>query len=380
MKVICAPDSFKGCLSAVAVADAMAAGVLRALPACKVARMPLADGGEGTVDALVRARGGSFIRVAAHDPLGRPITAHIGRLDAYTFIAEMASASGLPLLRLEERDPFRASTHGTGDLIRAALDAGAREIILGVGGSATVDGGAGALQALGARLLDDAGNNVAPGNAGLSSLDRIDLSELDPRLCTVKLRVASDVRNPLTGPDGAAAVFGPQKGARPAEIPELERNLARFATVIARDLGIDLALRSGAGAAGGLTGGLLAIGALTEPGIDLVLEATHFDQALEGTDLVLTGEGRVDGQTARGKVISGVLGRASRRGVPVVALAGSVRGDELGPLYKAGLAAAFPIGDGPMSYSKAFARAAPLIRRAAEAVIRVWLASAAKAH
>jgi glycerate kinase len=380
MKVICAPDSFKGCLSAVAVADAMAAGVLRAMPACKVVRVPLADGGEGTVDALVGARGGSVLRVASHDPLGRPITSQIGNLDAYTFIAEMASASGLPLLRVEERDPFRASTHGTGELIQAALDAGAREIILGVGGSATVDGGAGALQALGARLLDAAGSDVMPGNTGLASLDRIDLSGLDPRLGAVKLRVASDVRNPLIGPEGAAAVFGPQKGARPTDIPILESNLERFATVVSRDLGIDLAFRSGAGAAGGLTGGLLAIGALAEPGIDLVLEATRFDQALEGTDLVLTGEGRIDGQTARGKVISGVLGRASRQGVPVVALAGSVRGDELGMLYKAGLAAAFSIGDGPMGYSKAFARAVPLIRRAAEAVIRVWLASPSKAH
>jgi glycerate kinase len=244
-----------------------------------------------------------------------------------------------------------------------------------VGGSATVDGGAGALQALGARLLDANDMSIGPGNAGLADLECIDLRDLDPRLAGVRLRVAGDVRNPLVGPDGAAAVFGPQKGARPADIQRLDRNLARFAAIVARDLGLDLASRPGAGAAGGLTAGLLAIGAIQEPGIDLVLDAIRFDRHMHGTDLVLTGEGRIDGQTARGKVISGVLTRASRHGIPVIALGGSVRGDELRALYDIGLTAALPIADGPMSYAKAFARAAPLLRRASENVVRLWLAS-----
>ncbi|MGH2347528.1 MAG: glycerate kinase, partial [Chloroflexota bacterium] len=219
MQVICAPDSFKGSLSAPKAAAAMAAGVTRGAPGSRTIVLPLADGGEGTVAVLVGARHGRLARVAARDPLDRPIRAEIGLLGDGVVAAEMALASGLPLLRLDERDPFRASTFGTGQLIRAALDHGARELILGVGGSATVDGGAGALQALGARLLNQEGQSIPPGNAGLAELAGIDLSQLDPRLRATRLRVACDVRNPLTGPNGAAAVFGPQKGARPSDIP-----------------------------------------------------------------------------------------------------------------------------------------------------------------
>ncbi|HEY8284456.1 MAG TPA: glycerate kinase [Chloroflexota bacterium] len=375
MRVICAPDSFKGSLSAAEVAAAMAAGVIRAAPRAKTRQLPLADGGEGTVAALVAARGGTTLKVAARDPLNRSIEAAIGLLGGGVVVVEMASASGLPLLGLHERDPFRAGTFGTGQLIRAALDQGASEIILGVGGSATVDGGAGALAALGARLQDSGGHPVPPGNAGLADLAAIDLSDLDPRLRAVRLRVACDVRNPLVGPQGAAAVFGPQKGARPADIPVLEANLARLAAVLARDLGIRVADLPGAGAAGGLTAGLLAVGARSESGIELVLETLAFDRELDGATLVLTGEGRLDRQTAHGKVISGVLHHARRARVPVVALGGSVRAADLGPLYAAGLAAAFPITDGPMSYAKAFTRAAGLVRQASERVVRLWLAA-----
>jgi glycerate kinase len=378
MKFACAPDSFKGSLTAIEVADAMANGIARAAPGASVVRLPLADGGEGTVEALVGARGGTLLTVPAHDPLDRPVNAHIGRLDESTVVLEMASASGLPLLKLDERNPFISSTRGTGDLIRAALDIGATEIILGVGGSATVDGGAGALTALGARLLDSNDAPISPGNAGLADLARVDLAGLDSRLARVRLRVASDVRNPLIGPDGSAAVFGPQKGAKPSDIPRLDRNLARLADIVLRDVGLDIARRPGGGAAGGLTAGLLAIGATQEPGIDLVLDAVRFDSHVSDADLVLTGEGRVDAQTAQGKVISGVLHRAARLGVPVIALGGSVRGDELQPLYDLGLIAALPIADGPMSYAKAFARAAPLLRRSSENIARVWLASAAR--
>jgi glycerate kinase len=376
MKFLCAPDSFKGSLSAAAAAAAMAAGALHAAPRLTVLRVPLADGGEGTVDALVGARGGSKVSVDARDPLDRPIQAAIGLLGADTVVIEMAAASGLPLLRPEERDPFRASTYGTGQLLRAALDRGAREIILGVGGSATVDGGAGALQALGARLLDATGTEIPPGNVGLAQLDRLDLRGIDPRLAQVRLRIACDVRNPLTGPTGAAAVFGPQKGARPADIEVLDANLAKLAALLRRATGMDIASVPGAGAAGGLTAGLLAIGAATEPGIELILDATRFDDLLADADLVITGEGRLDRQTAQGKVVSGVVAHAARKKVPVVALAGSVRGGEIGSLYSAGLVAAFPITDGPLSHAKAFARAATLLRRSTESVVRLWMVAA----
>ena len=374
MKVLVAPDSYKGSLTAPAAAAAIAAGVRRARPAAQVAQIPLADGGEGTVEALVRARNGTTWNATVRDPLDRPVCAIAGSLGDASVVIEMAAASGLPLLGPDERDPFHASTFGTGQLIRAALDRGAREIILGVGGSATVDGGAGALQALGVRLLDRDGAEIGPGNAGLAGLDRIDASSLDARLPEVRLRVACDVRNPLVGPHGAAAVFGPQKGARASDIAVLDRNLARFARIVERDLGLAVADLPGAGAAGGLTAGLLAIGAGPEPGIDLVLEATGFAAQARDADLVLTGEGRIDGQTVHGKVISGVLARTQPCRVPVVALAGIVRSHELEDLYAAGLTAAFAISDGPATRQRHFEQAATLLERAAEAVMRLWSA------
>lgn len=375
MLVICAPDSFKGSLSAAKAAAAMAAGVARGAPRTQVVQLPLADGGEGTVAALVDARKGQVERVNVRDPLDRPIRAEIGLLGEGVVVAEMALASGLPLLRLDERDPFRTTTFGTGQLIGAALDRGASEIILGVGGSATVDGGAGALQALGARLLNADGRQIPQGNAGLADLAAIDLSELDPRLQATRIRVACDVRNPLTGSNGAAAVFGPQKGARPADIPILDANLAHFAEILSRDVRLKVVGVPGMGAAGGLTAGLLAIGGRAESGIELVLETLQFDRHVAAADLVLTAEGRIDRQSAQGKVISGVLAHAGRVGVPVVALGGSVRAGELTDLYAAGLTAAFPIADGPLTYAKAFARVETLLAQATERVVRLWLAA-----
>ncbi len=376
VKVVCAPDKYKGCLPADALAEAMAAGVLRALADCVVVRLPLADGGEGTLDALVAARGGKRLIVPSHDPLGRPIDAEIGDLGAGMFVVEMARASGLTLLRPDERDPFRASTFGTGELIRAALDRGATEIVVGAGGSATVDGGAGALMALGARLVDDNGRDIEPGNTGLAGLASVESSALRARLHDVSLRIANDVTNPLTGPEGAAAVYGPQKGASRAGIQVLDRNLARYAAIIARDTGVDIGSRPGAGAAGGLTAGLLLAGASLESGIELILDAVRFDEYLPGSDLVLTGEGRLDRQSIHGKVVSGVLAHATRHRIPVVALAGALKVRELGPLYAAGLTAALSVVDGPMTAAKAFARTGPLVQRAAEAVVRVLAAGA----
>jgi glycerate kinase len=375
MLVICAPDSFKGSLSAAKAAGAMAAGVARAAPGARVVRLPLADGGEGTVAALVGARNGHIEQVEVRDPLDRPIRADLGLLGDGVVVAEMALASGLPLLRLDERDPFRTTTYGTGQLIRAALDRGASEIILGVGGSATIDGGAGALQALGARLLNTEGKQIAQGNAGLAELVAIDTTDLDARLRSVRIRVACDVRNPLTGTNGAAAVFGPQKGARPADIPLLDANLAHFAEILAQDLDLKVTGMPGMGAAGGLTAGLSAIGGKAESGIELILETLQFDRHAEEADLVLTAEGRIDRQSAQGKVISGVLAHAGRLAVPVVALGGSVRAGELNGLYAAGLAAAFPIADGPITFAKAFARTESLLSQATERIIRLWLAA-----
>ncbi len=377
MHVICAPDKFKGSLTAEAVAEAMALGVGRAAPGCTAIRLPLADGGDGTVDALVSALGGTRMSVPCHDPLGRPMVAEIGDLGGGTFVIEMARASGLALLRPEELDPFHAGTYGTGELVLAAIKRGAKQIVLGAGGSATIDGGAGALMALGARLLDEDGRDVAPGNAGLARLASFDSSELKARMRGVTLRVANDVTNVLAGLEGAAAVYGPQKGAKRADIQVLDKNLLRFAAVASRDAGVDIASRPGSGAAGGLTAGLLLAGASLESGIELILDAVDFDARLPGTDLVLTGEGCIDGQSLRGKVVSGVVRHASAMHIPVVALGGVLRARELGPLYAAGLTAAVAIADGPMSPIKAFARAAPLVERAAEAVLRILLAGAA---
>lgn len=375
MKVIIAPDSFKGSLSAADAARAIAGGVRRAAPQAAVEQLPLADGGEGTVAALVQAAGGRLESAVVHDPIGRERAATFGLLRDDVAAIEMAAASGLPLLSHAERDPFGTGTRGTGELLRAALDHGVREIILGVGGSATVDGGAGALQALGARLLDAAGAPIGVGNAGLATLASIDLDGLDPRIRRVRLRVACDVQNPLTGPHGAAAVFGPQKGARPSNIAALDAHLAHFASIVRRDLGIDVSTAPGSGAAGGLTAGLLAIGATIEPGIDLVMSAMRFEEYLDGADLVITGEGRIDRQTMHGKVISGVLARARPRRVPVIALAGAVRHAELRPLYRAGLVAALAIETRPMSLRDAHAEAAHLLEQTAESALRLWLAA-----
>jgi glycerate kinase len=376
MKVVCAPDKFKGSLSADEIAAAMAAGACQAVPGCTAVRLPLADGGDGTLDALVAARGGRRVVVPSHDPLGRQIEADIGDLGAGTFVIEMARASGLALLRPEERDPFQTGTYGTGELICAALDLGATEIILGAGGSATVDGGSGVLMALGARLLDEQGHAIEAGNLGLAGIASIECSALRARLHGVSIRIANDVTNPLTGLNGAAAVFGPQKGARRADIQALDRNLARFAAVATRDTGIDIGSLPGTGAAGGLTAGLLLAGASLESGIELILDAVRFDEHLLGADLVLTGEGRIDSQSIQGKVVSGVLAHGSRQRIPVVALAGVLRSRELRPLYAAGLTAAVAVVDGPMTPAKAFARTGPLVQRMAESIVRVLAAGA----
>ncbi|MBP1773856.1 MAG: glycerate kinase, partial [Holophagaceae bacterium] len=326
MRIIVAPDSFKGSVSALGVAEAMARGIHAVFPDADVLKVPIADGGEGTVEALVAATGGRLMHTDVRGPLGDPVRAHWGISgDGTTAFLEMASASGLPLISKERRDPRVTSTFGTGELVKAALDAGLRKLVIGIGGSATNDGGAGMARALGVRFLDAEGRDLPDGGAALARLARVDLSDLDPRLVETSILVACDVDNPLCGPRGASAIYGPQKGATPAMVEELDAALGVFAAVAAAATGREVALRPGAGAAGGLGAGLLFFTpASLRPGVAIVLETTGFEALVQTADLVLTGEGRTDFQTAMGKAPVGVAAVARRHGVPVVCLSGGL--------------------------------------------------------
>lgn len=376
MHILIAPQEFKGSLTAVDVAHALAAGVRLADPNAAVDLAPLSDGGPGFLDAMLGATAGTRQTVIARDPLGRPVEAAIGLIDAgRTAIVESAEASGIKRLTPDELAPRRTSTAGVGDLILAALDAGVERLIVGVGGSATNDGGAGMAEALGARLRDGCGVELPLGGAGLRDLASIDASGIDPRLAAIDVLVASDVRNPLCGPDGASAVFGPQKGADAATVRDLDAALRHYAVRVALDLGVDVRDAPGAGAAGGLGAGLIAfLGARVRSGFDLVAEAIGLDARVHAADLVLTGEGRLDGQTGFGKTVSGVarLGRAA--GVPVVALCGG-----LAPGWQSLLAddltAAFSIVTAPMTLANAQRNAAELVTSAAEQVMRLTIAA-----
>ena len=364
MRIVVCPDSFKGSLSAVEAADAIVRGIRIGVAdaGVEVVSIPLADGGEGTVEALVRATGGCIRRVRVRDPLGREIDSFYGVLgDGRTAVVETAAASGLTLLAESERNPLATCTFGTGELIRAAAESGVERLIIGLGGSATNDAGAGAMTALGARFLDANGRDLPPGGGALVNLDRIELSAFEFPKDRVVVEVACDVNNPLVGPTGASVVFGPQKGASGEMVDRLDAGLARWAEVVKRDLGKDVAGLPGAGAAGGLGAALAAfLDAELRSGIDIVLEAVGFDEHLKGADLVITGEGRIDEQTRFGKAVGGVLRHASAAGVPVVAVAGSCAGD-LRPLYDAGLTAAFSIAPGPMSVAYSMSRASELL-------------------
>jgi len=322
-RVVIAPQSFKGSADAVAVASAIARGIRRVWPRAQCVELPLADGGEGTALALVRATRGEMRQARVHDPLGREIDAQWGVLgDGTTAVLEMAAASGLPLLQEEERDPRVTSTRGTGELILAAAASGAQRIVIGIGGSATNDGGAGMARAFGYRFFDAAGQDLPEGGVALAGLARIE-GQTDPRLVRPAIDVACDVRNPLLGPEGATAVYGPQKGATPEIQRQLEAALTRYADVVEAFVGRDVRSVPGAGAAGGLGAGLIAfLDARLVSGSALVLDAVSFDKRLVGADLVVTGEGRIDGQSVYGKLTHAVTIAAKRRGVPVVAVAG----------------------------------------------------------
>ena len=325
MKVVIAPNEFKGTLTAPQAAAAIALGVREVFPDADIVEIPVADGGEGTVDALVAAHWGEYRSVQVEGPLADPVVATYGLIDGgRTAVVELAAASGLSLIPLERRNPERTSTYGFGQVLGAVRKAGVGEVIAGIGGSATNDGGAGMAQALGYRLLDGAGRDLPRGGAALATLERIEPSGLDSGWRSVRVKVASDVTNPLTGPLGASAVYAPQKGADEAMVGRLDAALSRLAAVIERDLGKLVAEVPGAGAAGGTGAGLIAfLGANLVPGAPLIVEASGFEEKLKGADLVITGEGRVDSQTAYGKAPIEVAKRAQRATIPVLLLAGS---------------------------------------------------------
>jgi glycerate kinase len=375
MKILVAPDSFKGSARSPEVAAAMARGVRSVLPAAEVLELPVGDGGEGTLDALVAATGGSFTEHEVEGPLGAPVQARLGLLgDGETAFVEMAEASGLSLLKPEARDALRAGTFGTGQLLEAAVRTGRPRILIGIGGSATNDAGAGLLQALGVRLLVVSGADLERGGAALARLRTLDLQGFHPP-AGVELVVACDVTNPLTGPEGASAIYGPQKGASETQVAVLDQALAHFAAAAARELGNDLSSAPGAGAAGGLGFALCVfLGARMERGIDLVLRTIAFERHLENADLVLTGEGRFDRQTtAYGKTLAGIGRRAAVAGVPALALAGSL-GEDLGDYRSLGICGVGSVVPRPMELADAIERGPELIETAAARIMEIYLA------
>jgi glycerate kinase len=381
MRLLLAPDAFKGCLSAAEVCGALAEGIRRVLPEARIRAIPLADGGEGTTEALVAATGGWLQTVTVTGPLPaeRPrVEARLGWLGESRAVLEMASASGLPLVSPERRNPLHTTSYGTGELIAAALAGGARHLILGLGGSATNDLGAGMAQALGVRFLGAAGRPIEEPLSGgrLMEVTALECSGVHPGLAACRLEVACDVDNPLLGPLGATAVYGPQKGATPAIAAALEAGLAHLIDLLEDATGRRVRERPGAGAAGGMGAMLLALGSgEPRPGIELVLAASGFTAALAEADLVLTGEGRVDAQTARGKTISGVARAAAAAGVPVVVIAGEI-GAGASALQAIGVSGLFSLVPGPMELSTAMARAPALLADAAERVLRLVVAVA----
>mgnify|MGYP003372544731 CR=1 FL=1 len=372
LRIVVAPDSYKGSASALVVAQAMERGIRRVFPTAEVCKMPIADGGEGTVEALVTATGGQFQQTQVTGPLGQPVAASWGILgDGQTAIIEMAAASGLPLLTPEQRDPRLTTTFGTGELIRAALDAGSRKIILGIGGSATNDGGVGMAQALGIRFTGDDGAELPHGGAALARLRRIHLEGLDPRLRETEITVACDVDNPLCGPRGASAVFGPQKGATPEMVAELDAALAHFAAVATAATGRQAAEQPGAGAAGGLGAAMLFFTpAQLRPGVEIVLDAVHFAEVVKKASFVITGEGRTDFQTAFGKAPVGVAKVAKQFKVPVFCLSGAL-GDGTDTLLSHGIDALLGICDQPMTLEQAMREGETLIEAAAARLCRI---------
>ena len=354
MKIVVAPDSFKGSLSALQAAEAIEQGMGKVFPDANIKKIPMADGGEGTVQSLVDATGGQLLVERVADPLGNEIEAEYGILgDRVTAVIEMSAASGLTLVPPNRRNPLVTTTYGTGQLIKAALNRGCRKLVIGIGGSATNDGGAGMAEALGAKLLTSNGKSISPGGWGLGALDTINLSDLDSRLGATTTVVACDVDNPLTGMNGAAHVYGPQKGATPEMVETLDANLARFASIVQRDMGRSVGDIPGSGAAGGLGAGLIAfLNAELKSGVEIIIDAVQLEKQLEGASFVVTGEGEINFQTVFGKTPVGVAKLAKTYGIPVIAIAGSIA-DGADKVHEAGIDAIIDIVPTPMPLESA---------------------------
>lgn len=375
VKIIIAPDSFKGSLSAPQAAMAIETGIKRALPDANTVLVPVADGGEGTMESLITSTEGRVVEVDVTGPMHMPVKAAYGILgDEVTCVIEMASASGLILVPAEERNPMISTTYGTGELIKRALDDGCRKFIIGIGGSATNDGGIGMLQALGMRLLDAGGNEIGFGGQELHRIVEIDDRNLDPRIRESQFLIASDVQNPLIGPNGASHVFGPQKGATVEMVESLDRSLGMWADLVEAKTGISLHQLAGAGAAGGIGGAFQSFFPSTmKRGIDIVIEYTRLGEKMQDAALVFTGEGQIDYQTASGKTPMGVAQEAQKRGIPVFVLAGSI-GSGIDTLYDYGIHSVSSIMNRPMSLAEAMEQAPDLLAQAAEQVLRTYLA------
>jgi len=372
-KIIIASDSFKGCLSSLEVARAAGNGIKKVLPDCELVNIPVADGGEGTTEALVAAVNGRYVSCDVHDPLMNPIRVEYGILgDGHTAVIEMASASGLTLVPTDKRNPMLTTTYGVGELIKDALQKGCRRFLIGIGGSATNDAGTGMLQALGFRFLDNAGNDLGKGGQILEKIAQIDSENANSALQEAVFTIACDVNNPFSGENGASFVFARQKGADDAMISQLDKGLKSFASVIHASFGKDIDSIPGAGAAGGLGGGFLAfLPATLKPGIQMVLEALDFDGRIQNADLIITGEGKLDRQTGMGKTPSGVLEAGKKQQITVIAIGGSV--EEVDTLLAQGFLAVFSIQSGPVSLEQAMDKsfAFSQIERIVEQIIRL---------
>ncbi len=374
MRILIAPDSYKNALSALEVAKSLKSGLQKVFQDAEFEILPMADGGEGTVEALIDATQGQMIKTEVCDPLMRPIESSFGITgDGITAVIEMASASGIQLITSEERNPWITTTYGTGELILAAMDKGCRDIILGIGGSATNDCGMGMAAALGVKFLDQAGNSVGPGGGMLAEVTRIDMSGLDKRIRETKIMVACDVTNTLTGPSGASHVYGPQKGADPGMVKKLDSNLKKFSDLIIEQIGKDVEQIPGAGAAGGLGAGLIAFldGGLVE-GVPAIAAKTGLDEAVAKADIVITGEGGIDFQTQFGKTPYGVAQVAKKHGKPVIAVAGTI-GEGVDELYSKGIDAVISILDSPMSLEEAIRQTPTLLEATGERIGRLLI-------
>ena len=373
MKIIIAPDSYKESLTAMEVATAIEAGFRQVMPTAEYIKLPMADGGEGTVQSLVDASNGSIIEHQVTGPLGEQVPAFFGIMgDDKTAVIEMAAASGLHLVSPNLRNPMLTTSYGTGELILAALDHGVDHIIVGIGGSATNDGGIGMAQALGVQLLDNKGQALGFGGQALAQLASIDITTVDPRLAHIKLEVACDVDNPLCGKKGASHIFGPQKGATPAMVAELDQHLAHYAAIIKRDLAIDVKDMAGAGAAGGMGAALLGLfNAQLRSGIEIVIDAVHLGDIIKDADLVITGEGRIDSQTIHGKTPIGVARTAKKYHKPVIGIAGCLSQD-CGVVYDHGIDAVFSVVPAAMSLEHAFNNAAVNVELTARNIAAIY--------